>query len=79
VVEGPAEEPALTEALAFEEVAVGEELAGEPTGAATELPAPGETAEEPIPVEVLELIRLSSEPVVPVVPLLPAPFLPVVE
>ena len=79
VMEGPAEEPALTEALAFEELLAGEEPAGEPTGADTELPVVGETAEEPIPVEVLELIRLSTEPVAPVVPLVPALFLPLVE
>jgi hypothetical protein len=76
VMEGPAEESALAEALALKELPVGEELAGEPAGAETELPVLGETAEEPMPVEVLELIRLSTEPVVP---LAPAPILPPVE
>jgi hypothetical protein len=78
VTDGLAEEPALAEALAFE-LPVGDELAGEPVGAETELPELGETAEEPIPVEVLELIRLSTEPVVPVVPLVLVLFLPPVE
>jgi hypothetical protein len=76
VMEGAAEEPALAEALAFEELPVGDELVGEPTGAETELPVLGETAEEPIPVEALELIWLSTAPLVPLVPAL---LLPLVE